>query len=641
MKAIHMQRQLQTCVRVMTLAVVMTQAQGVTREVLLSRPVDDLLLEQHNIFRQDEKASNIFKMHWNDSVAAAAERWASQCNFKHQLIGKWGENLYYSSGSSEAEEKATLLTGLELWHDEKLTWRYSSDSCGAACHYTQMVWYSTTSVGCSHRRCPVLRVGSRAVEDALLLVCFYYPRGNWIGDYPYKRGSPCSGCGSDSCHDGLCVDVTSFSSYHKNEVKTESSWGFSYDSRGQKTHHTERSRTSHHESALNVTRSSPRHRSHHHVRHSASRHQAEQHDVRQISPRQQEHRYRSASRETALHVESHSSEYRKPAELQQREVTYASGGSALRELERYTPSRSARPSHTAASSRQDPRQAQYARAGIERAQRLERERYAKAREDRARSRRPSPLDVLRADNHWCRDRLPSCTTWIRQCSQSKAVFISCPRTCGQCNKDLSNDNNDDNDDNKDDTNNDSHDLKPTPLRDQRQSRQQLRQQKQQQRRQQQQKQPHRQRSPPNQRSRQQQRGENHRQQTELQHQRSDSQKKGKKVSQKQKGTRGRDIKAEERRRQRLQRKQQRQEKRRLRLEEKRQQRRRRLHRKFKTVDRRAENLADDMRRIASNSGRCEDDPRHTRSCPFWVEKGFCINNELLGTVYCRRSCGAC
>ena len=38
---------------------------------------------------------------------------------------------------------------------------------------------------------------------------------------------------------------------------------------------------------------------------------------------------------------------------------------------------------------------------------------------RERRRGPSPLDLLRADTHWCRDRLPSCRTWKHKCQKVK------------------------------------------------------------------------------------------------------------------------------------------------------------------------------------------------------------------------------
>ncbi|XP_046566794.1 uncharacterized protein LOC124275343 [Haliotis rubra] len=92
------------------------------------------------------------------------------------------------------------------WHDEKRTWKYGSQSCGFACHFTQLVWHSTNAVGCAATRCGQLGglIGSQ-VRHAFYLVCFYYPRGNWMGEVPYIPGRACSKCEKGStCSEELC-----------------------------------------------------------------------------------------------------------------------------------------------------------------------------------------------------------------------------------------------------------------------------------------------------------------------------------------------------------------------------------------------------------------------------------------------------
>ena len=60
-------RQLQTAWLVLTVTLIVGGTAVATgardaRSLLLERPVEKLLLEQHNIFRQEEKAANIFRM---------------------------------------------------------------------------------------------------------------------------------------------------------------------------------------------------------------------------------------------------------------------------------------------------------------------------------------------------------------------------------------------------------------------------------------------------------------------------------------------------------------------------------------------------------------------------------------------------
>ncbi|XP_046366769.2 peptidase inhibitor 16-like [Haliotis rufescens] len=164
----------------------------------------DQILDQHNEYRREEQASNMCLMKWNDTLAAAAERWADRCVFKHEMKSGMGENLAFDTRKFDTPK---LLDGLmKGWHDEKRTWKYGSQSCGYACHFTQLVWHSTNAVGCAATRCGHLGglIGAK-VKHAFYLVCFYYPRGNWMGEVPYIPGRACSKCEKGAaCSEELC-----------------------------------------------------------------------------------------------------------------------------------------------------------------------------------------------------------------------------------------------------------------------------------------------------------------------------------------------------------------------------------------------------------------------------------------------------
>ena len=95
-----------------------------------------------------------------------------------------GENLFWASPLrwSDGRVEVQAITPAEVAHDwasERSDYDYASNTCrtGAQCgHYTQMVWRTTTQVGCGMAICP---------DKGQIWVCNYNPAGNWVGEKPY------------------------------------------------------------------------------------------------------------------------------------------------------------------------------------------------------------------------------------------------------------------------------------------------------------------------------------------------------------------------------------------------------------------------------------------------------------------------
>jgi uncharacterized protein YkwD len=118
---------------------------------------------------------------WNDDAAAVAQAFADTCPSEHSSRdGRkgMGENLAWGS-SIDAEGAAGL------WVDESRFYDMEDNSCeqGKVCgHYTQVIWGSTTGVGCGTAECgSISALGGRSGS---IFVCNYTPPGNIIGNAP-------------------------------------------------------------------------------------------------------------------------------------------------------------------------------------------------------------------------------------------------------------------------------------------------------------------------------------------------------------------------------------------------------------------------------------------------------------------------
>lgn len=120
------------------------------------------IVDYHNMVRAQHQAGPVV---WNSTIAQFASDYlaSDDCVFKHSG-GPYGENIAMGYSTPDG--------AMEAWYDEYVDYDYAagefSESTG---HFTQMVWVSTTSVGCALDAC----------NGRPFLVCEYWPRGNVIG----------------------------------------------------------------------------------------------------------------------------------------------------------------------------------------------------------------------------------------------------------------------------------------------------------------------------------------------------------------------------------------------------------------------------------------------------------------------------
>lgn len=143
------------------------------------------VLNVHNCARKsvDPAASSpIPPLIWDATVANSAQAWANNRSYAHGgTNGIYGQNIYAAAGFVP-----TLEDAANAWVSEQANYHYASNSCSGVCgHYTQMVWTSTTKLGCGQALCTTGNPFGIGLGDWTLIVCNYSPPGNYIGQRPY------------------------------------------------------------------------------------------------------------------------------------------------------------------------------------------------------------------------------------------------------------------------------------------------------------------------------------------------------------------------------------------------------------------------------------------------------------------------
>jgi uncharacterized protein YkwD len=135
------------------------------------------VLGEHNFYRKQVKVP---PLQWSAALAKEAAAYAiilaKTNSFKHSSNrANVGENLWM--GTKDAYSLKEMLSS---WTEEQQDFIYApfpdcSKNGNVVGHYTQVIWKTTTHVGCA--------IVTNDTND--YLVCRYAPAGNWIGQKPY------------------------------------------------------------------------------------------------------------------------------------------------------------------------------------------------------------------------------------------------------------------------------------------------------------------------------------------------------------------------------------------------------------------------------------------------------------------------
>lgn len=129
-------------------------------------------LALHNKYRALHHAPPLT---WDARLASGAVEWARRCQFQHSSPGgAYGENLYASSNVPDP-----VADSVTQWYNEQSSYDFSAGGFSEATgHFTQVVWRSSTALGCG------MAAGCAAGDGMdVLVVCRYTPPGNVIGEF--------------------------------------------------------------------------------------------------------------------------------------------------------------------------------------------------------------------------------------------------------------------------------------------------------------------------------------------------------------------------------------------------------------------------------------------------------------------------
>ncbi|XP_054726633.1 CRISP/Allergen/PR-1 isoform X1 [Anastrepha obliqua] len=177
----------------------------------------EIILHEHNKLRQlvatgrypgQPGAENMREIVWDDELAARAQQWANNCEFRHdplRTINRFtmGQNLaiIWSTAPLDPTD-GDFPSRIQSWFNEVQKYSFGDAWSPKTGHYSQLVWGETSLVGC----------GFSEYKDSTkynkLYVCNYGPGGNVVGYNPYEVGKPsCAtyGLRSSSRYQGLCA----------------------------------------------------------------------------------------------------------------------------------------------------------------------------------------------------------------------------------------------------------------------------------------------------------------------------------------------------------------------------------------------------------------------------------------------------
>ncbi|MDB9436159.1 CAP family protein [Dolichospermum lemmermannii CS-548] len=145
-------------------------------------------LSKHNSYRATHSSPNMtISSSANNTAQGWAQYLATNGLFQHSGAtqrNNAGENLHVSYTTAPSINYTTLAnTAVQSWYNEVSAYNYNSPGFSSATgHFTQVVWKSSTQLGCGTAKGTKTLNGTK--YNAFYVVCHYLPAGNVQGQFP-------------------------------------------------------------------------------------------------------------------------------------------------------------------------------------------------------------------------------------------------------------------------------------------------------------------------------------------------------------------------------------------------------------------------------------------------------------------------
>jgi hypothetical protein len=181
-----------------------------------------------NLLRSMEPAADMLALSWSDELAAKAQAWANQCHWGYGMLDdceRWPSRMgqtVFVADSTAGNTFLNMTQAARYWHNQRSGWNFLTATCNSGydcCDFTQVVWSRSNEVGCGYAQCPRMAAMNTILNNAIFVVCDYYPPGNMVdlnGNLlpVYMSGPACSACDCEvtgartgagyKCNNNLC-----------------------------------------------------------------------------------------------------------------------------------------------------------------------------------------------------------------------------------------------------------------------------------------------------------------------------------------------------------------------------------------------------------------------------------------------------